>query len=216
MSDFCVFWRENNDLRESCSRGADTGDSWTVKNYLQCRSVPSNHMSLVQPEINITFTHKLQEVSCPSELIRNREAQNGGCSSQVPAVNWKEMRKHLESPRWDADTDRLAPLRPTHLVDKVIGFVWWLLVPLRPGSISPAQYVHSSNTADIRLHAQRCDYKISAVGGTESSNRWTRAFFAVFNDSRAVVVNIDHDCNLHTFNEASQQNWDPLRGHAEH
>lgn len=50
-SDFCVFRRENKD------RGANTADIRTAKNYLQRRSVPSNHASLLQPEINkcITF-----------------------------------------------------------------------------------------------------------------------------------------------------------------
>lgn len=150
---------------------------------------------------------ELQAVSCPSELIGNQEPQNDGYSSQVPAVNWKEMRTHVESPRWHSDADRLAPLRPTHLVYKVIGFVWWLLVLLRPRSICPAQYVHSRNTANIRLPTQRCGCKISAAGGAESSDRWTQTL---------LVVNMDHVCSLHALNEASQQNWEPLRGHAEH
>lgn len=74
---------------------------------------------------------ELQAVSRPSELIGNQQ-QHGGSSSQVPAVYWKEMRKHLESPRWDCDADRLAPPRPTRLIYKVIAFIWWLLVLPRP------------------------------------------------------------------------------------
>lgn len=94
-----------------------------------------------QPTRKKKHKKDLRAVSRPSELIWNQQ-QHGGSSSQVPAVYWKEMRKHLESPRWDCDADRLAPPRPTRLIYKVIGFIWWLLVLPRladgstPGSVS--------------------------------------------------------------------------------
>lgn len=41
---------------------------------------------------------ELQAVSCPSELIWNREPQNGGCSSQVPAVKLEGDEKTFGEP----------------------------------------------------------------------------------------------------------------------
>lgn len=159
------------------------------------------------------------------------QKKNQSCRRFPVHQNWSETRSHkmaaalyryllltgrrwenTESPQWDSDADRLAPLRPTHLVYKVIGFFWWLLVPLTPRSISAAQYEQQKHSRYKASHPKVWLKNICTWRSWEQQ----QTFFFTFNNSHAVVVDMDNVCSLLTLNEASQKNWEPRQGQAEH